>query len=116
VTEGSAVRRVPGADSATADPRKFTDYLLNENHTQGRGKAKFFRGVGYDESNWQDLHDQVLSQLAETDARFSRASKTGGELYEVPMQIKAPRGTVDIQTIWQVHPSEGTTFVTAHPL
>jgi len=118
VAEGSEpdTERVPNAESATADPRKFTEYLLSETHTQGQTKARVFRRYGYNQSNWTELRDAFLAQLPQTSARLSKRNPRGGENYEAPMQIKAPGGTVDIQTIWEVHPTSGTTFVTAYPL
>ena len=47
--------RVPGAEEAVAEARKFTNYLLDENHPVGRGKARFFKTIGYDRSNWKEL-------------------------------------------------------------
>jgi uncharacterized protein DUF6883 len=107
---------IPGADDATADPRKFTDYLLNLDHAVGGGKAKFFREAGYNERNWEQLRDELLAQLPNVEARFSRSIPPHGNLYEVRMTIEAPNGPIRVRTIWRVHPIVGTTLVTAYPL
>jgi hypothetical protein len=90
---------------------------LSETHAEGKGKAKFFRGVaGYDESNWQDLRDEFLAQLPFVQARLSRSKPPWGDFYEAPMTIEAPNETIQVMTIWEVHPITGTTLITAHPL
>ena len=65
--------RVPDAESASADGEKFTGYLLNETHTRGKSKAKFFRNFGYDDSNWSDLRDAMLGQLPSVAATHSKS-------------------------------------------
>jgi hypothetical protein len=44
---GSSSMNLPNADQATVDPRKIADYLLNENHPDNGGKARFFERLGY---------------------------------------------------------------------
>jgi Domain of unknown function (DUF4926) len=82
---------VPDAQEAYAARRKFTHYLLSESHPTGRAKARVFRSAGYDQTNWEELRE-------------------GGHLYEAPMRIEGPRGTLDVQTIWEVHPDDGYNF------
>ena len=108
--------RVPEAEAAYADPRKFTDYLLSETHTDGRGKAKFFREIGYDLSNWEELYKSLLAQLPTVEGRYSRPNPPWGENYEAVLRIEAPVGTVNVRTFWEVHPMTGTKFLTAYPL
>jgi hypothetical protein len=109
--------RVPDAESATADDLKFTGYLLSETHPIGRGKAKFFRNLGYNNDNYTHLRDQLLSKLPTVSAAKSRDNPGGGENYEAVIQIEAPGGgTVDIRTFWEVHPQTGTRLITAYPL
>jgi hypothetical protein len=64
-------QRVPDAESATADPRKFTHYLFNEDHECGRGKAKFFKMNGYDNSRAEELRETLLAQLPYVEGRYS---------------------------------------------
>jgi hypothetical protein len=110
--------RVPQAESATADPRKFTHYLLNEEHEHGRGKAKFFKMNGYDASRADELREALLAQLPYVEGRYSKANEyTGGDKYEAVLRVEAEGGqTVDIRTFWEVHPQMGTTLITAYPL
>ena len=107
---------MPDAENAFAAPRKFTHYLLSETHPTGRAKARVFRSVGYDQTNWEELRDAILAQLPHVEGRFRRSTPGGGDLYEAPMRIVGPKGTLDVQTIWNVHRAAGTSFVTAYPL
>jgi hypothetical protein len=117
VSEPEQASAVPGAEAATTDARKFTEYLLNKNHPVGRAKAKFFRGAGYDESNWEDLWTRIAAQLPHVEARYrGKARHTEADLYEAPMRIDAPNGPIEIQTAWEVHPTTGTRFLTSYPL
>lgn len=47
--------KLPKAESAKIDRAKLVRYLLSEGHPVGRWKAKFFRGIGFDERNVKSL-------------------------------------------------------------
>ncbi len=52
--------RLPHAERATVARAKIERYLLNLDHPDGGGKARFFRGYGYTPLDWQRLaHDLV---------------------------------------------------------
>jgi hypothetical protein len=109
--------RVPGAEEATADERKFTEYLLNNEHPIGRGKAKFFREIGYDSSNWEDLRCTFLTQLPQVEGRHRRTNPNGGSNYEAVLRVQTREGrTTYVRTFWESHPATGTRFLTAYPL
>ena len=42
-----AVVKLPHAEQAIAVEEKFTTYLLDETHQEGRGKALFFQHFGF---------------------------------------------------------------------
>lgn len=71
--------RVPGAEGATANPRKFTEYLLNANHPQGRAKARFFAMHGYEISDAERLREEFLAQLPRVEGRYSLQNPYGGD-------------------------------------
>ncbi len=108
--------RVPGAEHATADDRKFTDYLLNENHSQGgAGKARFFRTLGYDQSNWEKLRSTFLDQLPRVRGRYMRGNDPWGDNYEAVITIETEEGPTEVRTFWEVRPGSGAKFLTAYP-
>ena len=55
---------LPNALSATADNRKFTEYLFGGTHENGLVKgAAFTSRLGYDISNYDKLKDEILKKL-----------------------------------------------------
>lgn len=105
---------LPGAADATADERKFTRYLLNFEHPQGRGKAKMFAAAGYTVDNWEDLRNAILEHVQTAEALFSRENDYGGEHWEVGLTLAGPEGTIGVRTFWEVHPEGGTRLITAY--
>ncbi|MFI5387895.1 MAG: DUF6883 domain-containing protein [Fimbriimonadales bacterium] len=109
--------RLPKAENARVDHEKLTRYLLSETHPVGRSKAKFFRGVGYDESSVTVL-EQGLIEIARTEAIVETAASRHGMKYIVDGLITTPSGgRVRVRTVWIVDAGEDRPrFVTAYPL
>jgi hypothetical protein len=47
--------RLPNKEKAYIPRHKILDYLLSEKHAVGKSKARFFRSLGFDESNAGEL-------------------------------------------------------------
>lgn len=109
-------RRVPGAEDATADERKFILYLLNHDHPIGAAKARFFAQHGFSVERPDELRLQILAQLPTVEGRYSRESEVGTELWETTMTLVGLHGEVKIEVIWEVHPDKPPSFVTAYPV
>jgi hypothetical protein len=107
---------VPFAEHATADPRKFTDYLLNPEHPDGRGKAKFFEMNGYTADNWEDLWEEIARELPYIQGTAVRENPVGGVNWRADVPIKGCAGTVDITTIWDVFADTPPRLITAYPV
>jgi len=43
--------KLPNGKRAYIPKEKLTDYILSETHAGGKSKAKFFRSVGFNETN-----------------------------------------------------------------
>ena len=56
---------IPNTDSAHVPPEKLTDYLLNEEHLVGGGKAKWFLSLGYDPAQPAKLEQDLLQLVVE---------------------------------------------------
>jgi uncharacterized protein DUF6883 len=110
--------RVPGCERAVADERKFTKYLLNPESERGRHKARFFSALGYDLSNWRELHDVFLREVPYVPGRYTSVNLANppGENWEAVIRLKGPTGTADVITAWAVSPDLETHFVTAYPV
>lgn len=57
--------KLPNSDKAIIPKDKLTDYLLSETHPVGSSKAKFFRGLGFNEANANVLA-KLLLHMAQT--------------------------------------------------
>ena len=107
---------LPNADRAQVDLEKLKRYLLSQTHPIGRSKARFFRGIGFDESNLAIL-EQGLSTIAKAGKVVETVPSIHGTKYIVDGSITTPSGDqVELRTIWIVdsghtHPR----FVTAYP-
>ena len=106
---------VPGADTATAHEDKFVKYLLNEEHDEGRGKARLLIRIGYTPDNWGDLRDELLRKLPTVEAGPGKENGGGGRNYTANMTITGPRGLVEMRTVWATNADGTTHFVTGIP-
>lgn len=109
--------RIPNKEQAYIPPSKLKDYLLSENHSSGRSKAKFFRLVGFDEKNATVLEEELIN-LAKTTDYQSKVLTPFGEKYLINGPVQTPlRGPIDIQTIWIIEIDDHRPrFVTAYPI
>ncbi|MGH7407449.1 MAG: DUF6883 domain-containing protein [Candidatus Methylomirabilales bacterium] len=109
--------KVPNADDARVNREKLNAYLLFETPPVGRSKAKFFRSVGFDESNMAVL-EQALIALVKNHDVLETAPSPYGMTYVVEGSIRAPSGNLTtLRTVWIVE--KGQTFprfVTAYPM
>lgn len=108
--------QLPNATQAYIPSNKLKGYLLSETHTVGKAKAKFFRGLGFHETNVGAL-EQILLHLASTQAVYETIATSHGRKYIIIGPIETPLGkTVTILTVWIVDTGEDTPrFVTARP-
>lgn len=107
--------RIPGAEDAWADDAKFTEYLLNFDHLEGRAKAALFERIGFSRANWRELRDEILRTLPHVKGTLRKENSGGGQNWEALMQIHGSRGTVLLRTFWEVRPNEPPKFLTAYP-
>jgi hypothetical protein len=109
--------KLPKAESAKINRAKLIRYLLSEGHPVGRWKAKFFRGLGFDEGNVESL-EKSLIEIVMTEDIVATATSVHGEKYVVDGQITSPTGKrVKLRTVWIVDEGEEEgRFVTAYPI
>lgn len=109
--------KLPGRFKAYISQKKLTSYLLSETHIQGQLKAKFFRSVGFDKSNVEELKQELLIIAYERDV--NRVITTPyGKKYILEGSIKSSRDLpVRIVTVWIVEKDEKRPrFVTTYPV
>ncbi len=107
---------LPNHPKAYIQPNKLTGYLLSETHPIGKAKAKFFRGLGFNETTLQSL-EQSLLNLARTQEIHETLDAGHGTKYVIIGPIETPSGrTVNILTVWIVDTGEDAPrFITARP-
>jgi hypothetical protein len=108
--------RLPESESAYVPAEKLTGYLLSESHPVGRAKAKFFRSLGYDDSNVADLESGLL-EIARNGPIAETEGTPYGVKYVIDGSLKAPAGRIAlVRTVWIVETGDiRPRFVTAFP-
>jgi len=109
--------KLPQADKAIISREKLTDYILSESHPVGSSKARFFRGLGFNETNVGKLAKLLLRIPKENDIKNVRKFSYGTN-YVIEGTIKTPNGkTVKITTVWFMKTEKNKPgFVTAYPV
>lgn len=98
--------RVPNAEQAIIDPRKFTEYLLDQSSEQGSPKAKFLEGFGFTMERQKALRRALVLHLrtyefAETHEREH------GQVFEVVGPLSTPDGRNPyVKVVWIVRSGE----------
>lgn len=95
---------------------KITNYLLNEEHPTGKGKAKFFISFGFSPNSPYELSG-VLSEHPKTAKLLGEEPTDWGIRYTFACNIMTPKGScVCIVSVWQVDNQTTTLrFITAYP-
>ncbi|MCE8044370.1 hypothetical protein HOP60_19685 [Halomonas daqingensis] len=95
---------------------KIADYLLDPDHKDNRGKAKFFEDhLGITNSNWTYLHSQLVDALGHITYEDVRIDNYGVRFTANLPIIGKNKKTATIETGWIVRPGERASFVTAYP-
>lgn len=108
--------RVPNWENAYISPLKLEGYLLAETHAEGRSKAKFFRALGFDETNVEQLAEGLKNILHVEDV-VEVTSSPYGTKYVIDGILSTPSGNiVEVRTIWIIDMgSDRPRFVTSYP-
>ncbi|MDA8186648.1 MAG: hypothetical protein M0T85_00710 [Dehalococcoidales bacterium] len=105
---GDNIQGLITAENSIIPDEKLVDYALNKNHP-GDGKAKavaFERALGYNQSNYRDLIDNIKRNLANSPARF-KGSNEFGDRYEVILRLTGPNGKeANVLTSWIIPKGE----------
>ena len=95
---------------------KVTGYLLSETHSEGRGKAKFFKAAGYDPARPSELVED-LRMLAASHPVLETERTPFGTKYKVRGTMTSPLGTtIRLMTVWIIESGrDAPRLVTAYP-
>lgn len=114
-------QRMSGSETCYVEETKVKEYLLNEGHPRGSGKARFFLSFGFTTADWQTLARALCEHGAAGDLAGSSLTATGNVQYEVDGKLETPSGRSPwIRTVWERHTGmdpypEGLRLVTAFP-
>ena len=90
--------------------------MLSETHAVGQAKAKYFRALGFDETNVHVL-EQGLLTIAHNAMVQEVVSSPHGTKYVIDGFLETPRGSSPLlRTVWILETGEeNPRFVTAYP-
>lgn len=108
--------RLPNAHEARVDREKLLGYLLSTGHPVGRFKARFFRSLGFNESNVTFLEQQLIS-VAQSEEVIEAMSSPHGTKYVIEGTLETPSGRrARVRTVWIVERDrKQPRFITAYP-
>ena len=109
--------KLPNRENAYIPSLKLSDYLLSKIHPVGRWKSRFFRGLGFNETNVDMLEKTLISIVNSGDVKDAVTSEHGTK-YIIDGLLQSPiGGQAKIRTVWIVGTTENPPrFVTAYPL
>jgi hypothetical protein len=109
--------KLPNRENAYVPTSKLRDYLLSEAHPVGRWKARFFRALGFDETN-VDVLEQHLIAIAHFEDVKDVVPSAHGTKYVIEGSLQTPAGSpVQVRTVWIIDAGQDRPrFVTAYPV
>jgi hypothetical protein len=109
--------KLPNAENALITDEKLYGFLVNRDHPRQAGHAElFFRLLGIDESNAENLRTALLDAARKLDAVPGQPSDFGVK-YEIRFEMTSPRGVFTILSIWMIRSGEDSPrLVTAYIL
>lgn len=107
--------KLPNYQNVVIRRNKLKNYLLNPN--KSKGKADFFRSIGYNMKNWKLLESDIRKGLKNNSAIARIQNKYGNavSVYSVDMPLGVNKKAI-VVTGWQI--DAGTKvprFITAYP-
>ncbi len=100
---------LPNCEQAHVDRRKLTEYLLNRDHPDAKGKSAFFRGE-YGE-DWTALRDDLRDHATGSVASVEETRHGTTYVVEGPLS-----GTL-VRSVWMIRTGESVPrLVTAYPI
>lgn len=109
--------KLPNSSRAIIPKEKLINYVLSETHSTGKFKAKFFRGLGFNETN-ASLFEKALRTIANSEEIKDVSTTIYGAKYIIDGKINTPSGKmVKIRTIWIIEQDQKEPrFITVYPV
>jgi len=94
--------KLPWGDRAIVDERKIVDYCLNEEHDDGKHKARLFHDLlGISLDNAGLLLDALKDAAAAGEAVLGKLDRYG-QRYVIDFALQGPGGTRTVRSAWIV--------------
>ena len=109
--------KLPNRENAYIPSPKLHDYLLSKTHSVGRWKARFFRSLGFDETN-VDVLEQRLIAIAHSENVEDVIPSAHGTKYVIDGSLQTLVSSfVQVRTVWIIDAGQNRPrFVTAYPV
>lgn len=109
--------RLPNSDKVIISREKLTDYVLSETHSTGKFKARFFRALGFNETN-VFLFERALHTIANSEEIKDTSTSVYGTKYILDGKVNTPSGkTIKFRTIWIIEKGQiSPRFITVYPV
>jgi uncharacterized protein DUF6883 len=89
------------ASDAVIAPEKLRDCILAPTHPDGRAKAAYLARLGYAQSDWRRLEEDLRQQILSRDAGHAKRSAYG-QKHEILGPLTGPNGTAAwMRSIWR---------------
>lgn len=101
-------------ENAAITREKITDYLLK--WQPDNDKSRFLARAGYSPDNWEQLLEDILTQILPVEAELVRKTPYG-DLFRIRGKLLGPNGvSLRVITIWMMErASRETKFITLFP-
>ena len=94
----------------------MTGYLLSLSHPKGKGKAKWFRLLGFDETTVAEFSSELKRMPLDWDLTDVIDSPYGTK-YVVEGMLFGPFGAGMVRSVWQVNRGDSAArLITAYPI
>ncbi len=110
--------KLPYKENAIIKREKLTNYLLSLTHPEGKSKAKFFRGIGFNAINIGEFEKALLKIGTTKEVKETDKTKSQYVIkYTIYGFVSAPNGKkYKVKTVWAIDiGSEIPHLTTAHP-
>ena len=100
------MKRLPNADRAFVAPEKISQYLLDDSHSVGGPKARFFKRFGFRSDEPEVLVNALLQHIATHDA-VTLPPDSNGTKYEISGPMPCPDGRIAVmKSVWIIRHGE----------
>ena len=109
--------KLPNSDKVIISREKLTDYILSETHSTGKFKARFFRTLGFNETN-VSIFERALRTIANSEETKDTSTSVYGTKYVLDGKVVTPSGkTIKLRTIWIIEKGQNRPrFITVYPV